>query len=377
MVKKYCFTLSPQMALEHGGESERNRLMALNQKMIDTLLRYKNNIDNTVSDGSWDKYKKYTNDYELIFTTMNSCKSVSKYIPISRSFFKLWEILNYFKDHFSQEYNTCFFMAEGPGGFVEAYSKWRGDLLCNDELFVTTLIDAHDKTIPRLKIPKWVCNMSKSFQTLYGPRNDGNICNINTIHSIIESIGQNSCSVVTGDGGFDFSANFNNQEYMSSMLITCEVLLALRTQKEGGSFVLKMYDISTSISFKIITILRNSYTNVYIIKPRTSRPANSEKYVVCTGYMCGNGMHYADIIDAYMMNEKNDIDIVVPIGIFQAIVEFNNRFILNQIAYIIKTMNFIANKDEINIENITSQQVKKAIKWCEKYHMPYHAMLNV
>ena len=38
----------------------------------------------------WDNYKKFTNTYEYIHTQVPNCKfSVSKYKPLSRSYFKL------------------------------------------------------------------------------------------------------------------------------------------------------------------------------------------------------------------------------------------------------------------------------------------------
>lgn len=344
-----------------------------NSKMIDTLIQYKNNIDTTFSDGTWDKYKKYTNDYELVFTSMDMHKSISKYVPISRSFFKMWEILHYFEKSFSNEQSRCFFMAEGPGGFVEAFSKWRGDRLRNDDIFVTTLVNADDKSVPSLRIPKWASKGSKQFGILYGPKKNGDICDIENMNGIIEEVGLNSCHIVTGDGGFDFSANFNDQEYMSTVLVVCEVLLALQIQKENGTFVLKMYDISLHSSFQIITLLQKSYKSVQIIKPRTSRPANSEKYLVCTGYSTQTGMSYVPILTAYLSDTQNNIIIDVPIGVLRAIIEFNSRFVMNQIMYIVKTMHYIENKDVIKMDDVIKSQIKKGTKWCKKYNIPHHS----
>lgn len=348
-------------------------LTVKNSKMIDTLIQYKNNIDTTFSDGTWDKYKKYTNDYELVFTSMDMHKSISKYVPISRSFFKMWEILHYFEKSFSNEQSRCFFMAEGPGGFVEAFSKWRGDRLRNDDIFVTTLVNADDKSVPSLRIPKWVSKGSKQFGILYGPKKNGDICDIENMNGIIEEVGLNSCHIVTGDGGFDFSANFNDQEYMSTVLVVCEVLLALQIQKENGTFVLKMYDISLHSSFQIITLLQKSYKSVQIIKPRTSRPANSEKYLVCTGYSTQTGMSYVPILTAYLSDTQNNISIDVPIGVLRAIIEFNSRFVMNQIMYIVKTMHYIENKDVIKMDDVIKSQIKKGTKWCKKYNIPHHS----
>ena len=52
-----------------------------------------------------------------------------------------------------------------------------------------------------------------------------------------------SIDYITGDGGFDFSIDFNNQENISFKLILSQIFFALIMQKEGGNFVLKIFDI--------------------------------------------------------------------------------------------------------------------------------------
>ena len=89
---------------------------------------------------------------------------------------------------------------------------------------------------------------------------------------------------VTGDGGFDYSINFNQQEEDSLNLIYAQILFAIILQKKGGSFVLKLFDTFTSLCVEFIFLLNYLYDEIYIIKPLTSRPANSEKYIICIRY---------------------------------------------------------------------------------------------
>ena len=51
----------------------------------------------------------------------------------------------------------------------------------------------------------------------------------------------NSMDIITGDGGFDFSADFNKQE--STLINIYQVIYALIMQKKNGHFVLKLFDI--------------------------------------------------------------------------------------------------------------------------------------
>jgi cap1 methyltransferase len=52
-------------------------------------------------------------------------------------------------------------------------------------------------------------------------------------------------------------------------------------QKTRGHFILKMFDVLTETSVHLLYLLFLFYDEVYIYKPKTSRPTNSEKYVIC------------------------------------------------------------------------------------------------
>ena len=53
----------------------------------------------------------------------------------------------------------------------------------------------------------------------------------------------------------------------------------------GGTFVLKTYDITSSFTAGILYILYQSFDKVAIIKPWTSRSSNSERFIVCKGFL--------------------------------------------------------------------------------------------
>ena len=47
----------------------------------------------------------------------------------------------------------------------------------------------------------------------------------------------------------------------------------------GGSFVCKLFDVFTPFSVGLIYLMYRAFEHVTIIKPVTSRPANSERFV--------------------------------------------------------------------------------------------------
>ena len=94
-------------------------------KINNTLSNYLNNIKGQIDKNpiEWDKFKKYTNPYEYIHTAVpNSKQSVSKCKPLSRSYFKMIELVKSMNLLEDLPQNNCktFHLAEGPGGFIEA-----------------------------------------------------------------------------------------------------------------------------------------------------------------------------------------------------------------------------------------------------------------
>jgi len=84
--------------------------------------------------------------------------------------------------------------------------------------------------------------------------------------------------LVMADGSVDGD---DEQEVHASQLILCEILTMFNTLKKSGNFVCKIYDCLTPFTIGIVYILYRHFESVCIIKPWTSNPQSSERYVVC------------------------------------------------------------------------------------------------
>ncbi|XP_029773746.1 cap-specific mRNA (nucleoside-2'-O-)-methyltransferase 2, partial [Suricata suricatta] len=90
--------------------------------------------------------------------------------------------------------------------------------------------------------------------------------------------------LITADGSFDCQGNPGEQEALVSSLHYCEVVTALMTLGNGGSFVLKMFTLFEHCSINLMYLLNCSFDQVHVFKPATSKAGNSEAYVVCLHY---------------------------------------------------------------------------------------------
>ena len=85
------------------------------------------------------------------------------------------------------------------------------------------------------------------------------------------------------DGGFSVEGQENIQEVLSKQLYLCQFLVALNIVRVGGHFVCKLFDIFTPFSAGLIYLMYRAFDQVCLHKPVTSRPANSERYIICKG----------------------------------------------------------------------------------------------
>lgn len=364
-----------------------------NQMERKLLTAVKNKIDENNLSKEWDKHKKISNLYELIHISNNKMKdeSISKYDPLSRSFFKMWELINHFGlINNPEKIITTGHLAEGPGGFIEACLYYRHRMLkinpLSDKYYGITL-NPYNKEIPGwTKANSLIKQFKKNIDIDYGIDNTGDLYKICNIRSFSRKINNEhlGADLITADGGFDFSVDFNKQEQLSHRLVLSEILTGIRTQKLNGSFICKIYDSYSYITSQLLYFISCLYGEVYLAKPLTSRPANSEKYIVALKY---NGFN-SYLEEQYYINQLENIlntwdDLISkglifksffenpPLYFLDRIMEYNRQSYQEQCKYINKTIDIINKKPgwkEIDI--IFHEQTRKAVKWCQAYKIP-------
>ena len=399
---------------------------------------------------TWDNIKKFTNPYEYIHSNINGNKTnISKLRPLSRSFYKMIEIIKN-NNILSQYQNTVvqhpdfkmgiktFHLAEGPGGFIEAIAylrsleyqrQIRGDtksrartasetddgntstpaaiqilkrntenqkesmsttattaaVYGNDRHYGMTLVN-DDPICPGWKKTRTFLECHPNVIIENGADKTGNLISLENFLYCADKY-KNKMDIVTADGGFDFSVDFNRQESMATQLVLCEVFYALAIQKPGGTFILKIFDVFHKATVDILYILSYYYNNVSIMKPYTSRIANSEKYVICQGFKIANStqiiQQFASIFH-FIQSATTDIGSggsvlasLLPFDhdlyFLNRIEEMNAMVSFQQIENITSTLSIITNhRNAEKLEQYKRANVNKCIAWCEKYDIPHN-----
>ena len=176
-------------------------------------------------------------------------------------------------------------VAAGPGGFSE-YLLWRrGGSACGVGF---TLRGDHDFTLQRFHYKA----LPELFHPYYGPKDDGDLYQSSNLRALQALVGRQTAGVglhvVMGDGGFDVSGAENIQEVLNKQLLLMQFASALGCLAEGGHFVCKAFDLFTPFSAGLLYVMYRCFDAVCVYKPAASRPANSERYIICRGLRRAN-----------------------------------------------------------------------------------------
>lgn len=220
----------------------------------------------------WTRFRKLTNDYEFPYDS----RKIKR--PISRAYFKLMEmIVDY---NIDLNCNTLH-LAEAPGGFIESTIYFKNKYKFINNRHYTFSILKQDEDTPTYH--KKITDDSSVF-ILSNKINKGDLYEIPNMKYLIKTLLPKKIKFITCDGGFTENCDFAAKEELHHKLIFHEIITSLFILHDDGVLIVKIFDIFTELTFDFIYILSFLFGETYICKPLTSRPTNSEKYIVCKKY---------------------------------------------------------------------------------------------
>ena len=241
-----------------------------------------------------------------------------------------------------------------------------------------------------LKYQKYKINLS------YGT-GDGDMLNTENLNYFIEKdLGNAKCELVTADGGIELTTDeeYEYQELYNVKLFFSEAITAMACQALGGKYIMKIYDSFFDTTIDILTLLTIYYERVRITKPHTSRPASSERYLVCEnfkGISKEKLKELFDLLEKWVNIEKN-MDYLKNESFVMKFLNYkeneNAQFKKNlresnedcihfQIDKIKEGLKIIEDKKENDMKERKLLQKQKAIAWCKLYKIPFHHNLDI
>jgi hypothetical protein len=175
----------------------------------------------------------------------------------------------------------------------------------------------------------------------------------------------------TADGGFDFSNDYNAQEDAIFPLLVAEALLGLRTLARGGCLILKCFDTTEQPTLDLLWVLTRAFCEWRIVKPRTSRTGNSERYIVGLGFLgAAEASDAIAVLSAWStagcpLLEKNESSawraMMTSVTTLQEQIEHNESAVIRE------TLALIENTNATTIRSLVLANVQRSIAWCREH----------
>jgi len=143
-------------------------------------------------------------------------------------------------------------------------------------------------------------SFSINYRILFGDDGTGDIYNWENILCFQKEIERDlqeagiqhrKMNLVVADGGFDAQRDSECQEQLAQKLVLCEFAASLQLLDHGGTLVIKLFGCQTESIRMAMRSVFDFFDSLEIIKPISSRPASSERYVLLEGFK-GLPAHY-------------------------------------------------------------------------------------
>ena len=252
------------------------------------IMKIKQQIEDLDKEHRWELAKKMVNMYELVYTHNDERlpPSLSIIIPLSRSFFKMVEImdvLQFFKDIPTKF--TSAHIAEGPGGFIQALYTVAETNKRSITASIAMTLKPTNPHVPGWKKATQFLQKHKQVSVQYGADGTGDIYKPENQASYIQHCqALGGVHIFTADGGFDFSVDYSLQEQQVYHLLLCSATTGLRVLRQGGYFVLKIFECTSPHTKLFVQLLSYCFKSWTLYKPAMTRPCNSERYFLGKGF---------------------------------------------------------------------------------------------
>jgi 23S rRNA U2552 (ribose-2'-O)-methylase RlmE/FtsJ len=363
---------------EHAASSEEDEIQQYRSK----IEKY----EKEQGEGTWEYYKKIINPYEFVYTQKkyeDFPESLCLTKPLSRSYFKMIEIINISKffttceHHFIRSAHVC----EGPGGFMEGFIDASSHYKRTPKSMHAITLKPKQPNIPGWKRASYFLQKNKKIINIdYGEDGTGDILRYENQNHFIQSCSE-KVSLFTGDGGFDFSIDYKNQEESIFPLLIASTRIGFEVLREGGYFILKFFDLYNSATIELLYILSLHFKSWTLYKPATSRPCNPEQYFIGKEFR-GANKDTIEYLRSICKDNKSISHIAIPSTEFmREIEEMRTLIVKRQIEYLKSVFNLIENNNTLIIKTIIKEHYKESYKWCKKFNIYVHphkpALLNV
>jgi 23S rRNA U2552 (ribose-2'-O)-methylase RlmE/FtsJ len=235
------------------------------------------------------RYGKTSYLFESFSCEKATVVSLSKNFNITNAWMKAYEIFDHY-DLIPDKVEKCkkfihFDNASFPGSFVLAahhYINTKTSISSSYNWYASSLMQ-DTKTVKDHLEDKYCLFKNYPKNWLMSKYNDGDVSNPANLLDFKKQLPP--IDLYTGDLGFDVSNDYNAQEMLHITAHYGQLLCGLVVLKPGGHMVVKQFTMCHETNLSNLAIMTNFFEEVHICKPATSKPDNSEVYLVGKNFL--------------------------------------------------------------------------------------------
>ena len=342
----------------------------------DDLQRAKHRISFLESSNRWELVKKMVNPYEMVYTHEDPHfhPSIAVIKPLSRSYFKLIEMLDVMKFFEGLPKQTpkirSAHVAEGPGGFIQALTTLaeRNKKILQTATAMT--LKPTDQRVPGWRRASSFLHHHQEVRLHYGADGTGNLYEQANQDSFVEATSP-GVHLFTADGGFDFSINYDIQEQRIYNLLVCSATVGLRCLHQDGAFILKLFDTFSDSTKILVSLMGRCFREWTLYKPALSRPCNSERYFMGRGFI-GLSPVVLKTLKEIQANAQLDIyPINLVTGPEAAYMDEHVKANTSEQLKAISLAEAYASRPEAWYEGQLAHDFQTSLGWCQRFHVPF------
>lgn len=369
-------------------ESGQVKHIKIEQEII--LHKYRNRINeyeqNLSPHTNWEYYKKVVNPYELVYTQKkydNFPDSIYSLKPLSRSYFKMIEILDLIRFFTYNDQVKSAHVCEGPGGFIEALFDEASKKKKKIKMSIAMTLKSKQTNVPGWKKAAQFLKKNKCIRILYGEDDTGNIIKPINQQYFIDYCNNpvyGKINIFTADGGFDFSYDYENQEQLIFPLLVASTKIGFEVLKKGGVFILKFFDFYHKYTTDLLYFLSCYFSEWTLYKPATSRPCNPEQYFIGKGFTgCSDEVYDVLRLWCSMLENGQPLESLLKTENpeFKVLMdELKQNSFQSQIDYLERVFNMIDRNEEDVITQCLKRNKKSSYEWCVRFTVPINQEFN-
>ncbi len=256
-----------------------------------------------INNPMWESFLKFIiNPYELLLpskrykhkimspivekTIQYTLKKYSNGLtPISRAYYKLYEIIKVFQKYIPKRLGMCITLGDAPGGWAQCLN-----LIHKNKIISVSLTDKAQLALGMKKenlivYDKWIVkNKDITIDNLHDGK--GDLLNIDNIKYIIAKY-RGRISLIGGDAAISYAEDQQkgiSKEVPHIKITMVQLVIGLGTLTKGGFITVKIYNRKTLATKQLFYMISRHFEHMFIYKPESSRISNTESFVIFSGF---------------------------------------------------------------------------------------------